>query len=58
MSDPFEDPNFRSAFNKFSTENGGEFNLRHLPSADDEAGWDKFAAQYFLSFIQKLACQS
>jgi hypothetical protein len=27
MSDPFEDPDFKSAFDKFSSENGGEFNL-------------------------------
>jgi hypothetical protein len=27
MSDPFEAPDFKSAFDKFSSENGGEFNL-------------------------------
>jgi hypothetical protein len=34
MSDHFEDPDFKSAFDKFSSENGGEFNLRHRSTVD------------------------
>ena len=39
--------------------NEGEFNLKYLPlQGNDEVGWDKFADEYSLSYVERLACQA
>jgi hypothetical protein len=58
MSNPLEDPHFKSAYKKFSSDNEGEFDLQYLPLQGNEVGWDKFSLEFSLSYIERLACQT